>query len=610
MQALLTKLGLWLWHLVPANPIVLRVVYGSSCRTRHLWLRFAYLAVLLIVVLVALTSNVQMRTGTLADLAKGASTTFKWASITQLALMCFLAPMFAAGAITQERDAQTFNILLSTPLSNAQIVLGSLTSRLYFVFMLLVAGLPIFFITMVYGGVTANQIIESFAIAAGTAALTGSLAIAISMIRVGTRRTIFSFYLMIGVYLLAVYALGRWTGTWLEEAPLSIDNRRLSWLAPYHPFLALEVALNVISPPELGQVAGAGWPLKYFHAYPQVVYVVLTLAFSVVLTVLAMFFVRRAAKEGETTLLTALLARLNPRSTGERRRKPRHVWHNPVAWREAATRATAMNRGIGRYVLLCGGVVAAVVLLVKYATAGNGFDTPDARLWLSGLVMIEFGVILVVGTNTAATAMTKEKESNTLDLLLTTPLTSKYIVWGKLRGLVSFMMPMIAVPVISVLVFAVYDLLATEGVGVAHLESVLELAVLMVGFAAFACMLGLQVSLRSKQTVRAVMVSLGTLIVIVIVVTAVWWNITTALEEGGAFAAPFTPLTAIAVICNPAILFEGNEKELAGRIGMVRGLTLLGSALSVGFISLVVGSMYKSMVRNFDMTLRKQTATA
>ncbi|MFN8579650.1 MAG: hypothetical protein U0163_01540 [Gemmatimonadaceae bacterium] len=34
-------------------------------------------------------------------------------------------------------------------------------SRMYFLIMLLVAGLPIFFTTMVYGGVTASQIIEA-----------------------------------------------------------------------------------------------------------------------------------------------------------------------------------------------------------------------------------------------------------------------------------------------------------------------------------------------------------------------------------------------------------------------------------------------------------------
>jgi drug/metabolite transporter (DMT)-like permease len=47
--------------------------------------------------------------------------------------------------------------------------------------------------------------------------------------------------------------------------------------------------------------------------------------------------------------------------------------------------------------------------------------------------------------------MTKEKEAKTMDLLLTTPVTSKYILWGKLRGLVSFAAPLL-VTALSVLV--------------------------------------------------------------------------------------------------------------------------------------------------------------
>ncbi|HUU83445.1 MAG TPA: ABC transporter permease subunit [Phycisphaerae bacterium] len=608
MQVALTRLWLWFWHLLMGNPILVRVVQGASKRPRHLWLRFTYLAVLLLVVLIALSSQIQTAGGSLADLAKGASMTFKWASMTQLALMCFLAPIFTAGAITQERDAQTFNILLSTPLSNAQIVFGSLMSRLYFVIMLLLAGLPIFLITMVYGGVTASQIIESFIIAGSTAVLTGSLAIAIAMVRVGTRRTIFSFYLMIGLYLLVLYALGRWSGTWFADAPESIDGRKLSWLAALHPFLCLEVALNQIPAPELGEIASVGSPAKYFLAYPQRVYVVLTLGLSFVLTVLSMFFVRRGAKEGERTFFSALAAKLGRIPAGERTRSPRRVWKNPVAWREAATRASAATRGLLRYSLLCGGVAAAVILLVFYIRDKATFGAAGAREWLSALVMIEFGVVLLVSTNTAATAMTKEKEANTLDLLLTTPLTSRYIVWGKLRGLVSFTVPLIAVPVFSVLLFAVYDLFFTTGVGVAHLESVLELAALMLAFTAWTCMLGLQISLRSRKTVQAVMVSLGLVIVICMAATGIWWKIIATFGAAGAALAPFTPFTAITVICDPSVLFE-SETALAKDLNLVRGLSLIGSALAVGMICLIVAAMYKAMVRNFDMTLRKQTAS-
>ncbi len=62
------------------------------------------------------------------------------------------ARFFTAGAITQEKDSQTYDILLATPLTNGQIVLGSMLSRLFFVVALLLSGIPVFSITQVFGG--------------------------------------------------------------------------------------------------------------------------------------------------------------------------------------------------------------------------------------------------------------------------------------------------------------------------------------------------------------------------------------------------------------------------------------------------------------------------
>src|SRR5208282_5878209 len=98
------------------------------------------------------------------------------------------APVFTAGAITQEKDSQTYDILLSTPLSNGQIVLGSLLSRMFFIIALLISGIPIFATTQIFGGVAINSIVESFMIAAATAFVTGAIAIAIAVLKVGTRR--------------------------------------------------------------------------------------------------------------------------------------------------------------------------------------------------------------------------------------------------------------------------------------------------------------------------------------------------------------------------------------------------------------------------------------
>jgi len=53
---------------------------------------------------------------------------------------------------------------------------------------------------------------------------------------------------------------------------------------------------------------------------------------------------------------------------GDRTRKPRYVWANPIAWREAKTKASANRAVILRYGFMAGGLIAAVVLVVMSST--------------------------------------------------------------------------------------------------------------------------------------------------------------------------------------------------------------------------------------------------
>ncbi|MFQ5807214.1 MAG: ABC transporter permease subunit, partial [Phycisphaerae bacterium] len=186
-MGILRDIGLWLWRLLPANPIMVRVVSAGGKRTRHLWARVVYLVALFIVMLVVGSQVLKLGgpAKSLADLAKQSTQTFMYVSLVQLFLMSFIAPVFTAGAITQEKDANTFHILLTTPLTNGQIVLGSLFSRIYFIWVLLLAGLPIFCITMLYGGVTTTEVFQSVALAACTGLVTGALAIMISVVKLG-----------------------------------------------------------------------------------------------------------------------------------------------------------------------------------------------------------------------------------------------------------------------------------------------------------------------------------------------------------------------------------------------------------------------------------------
>ena len=52
---------------------------------------------------------------------------------------------------------------------------------------------------------------------------------------------------------------------------------------------------------------------------------------------------------------------------GDRTRKPRGVWSNPIAWREAKTKASAARASVLRYGFIGLGVVGAIVLVVMHA---------------------------------------------------------------------------------------------------------------------------------------------------------------------------------------------------------------------------------------------------
>src|SRR6476469_888854 len=238
--------GEYLWRLLPANPILLRVVETGGKKKRDLFIRCGYLGLLIIVVVFALATSGGQSSGSmsLSSLTNTSKQTFRYMSYLQLLLVSLLAPIFTAGAITQEKDSQTYDILLATPLTNGQIVLGSLMSRLFFVIALLVSGIPIFSVTQIFGGVAIRSIVMSFAIAAATTFVTGSLAMAIATFKVGTRRTIFSFYLFIVIYLIGGMLLDRLPYFHRTFDPAEGHSTDTTWLTAFHPFLALRSIFN------------------------------------------------------------------------------------------------------------------------------------------------------------------------------------------------------------------------------------------------------------------------------------------------------------------------------------------------------------------------------
>lgn len=95
----------------------------------------------------------------------------------EMLLVAFIAPAFIAGAISSEREHQTFDLLRTTLLGPTSFVLGKLLSAMLYVLLLLLAAVPLQSIAFFFGGVAETEVILSFVILIVTALLFSTVGI-------------------------------------------------------------------------------------------------------------------------------------------------------------------------------------------------------------------------------------------------------------------------------------------------------------------------------------------------------------------------------------------------------------------------------------------------
>lgn len=77
----------------------------------------------------------------------------------QVLLVIYIGPSFTAGAITGEKERQTYNLLRTTLLPARSLLTGKLVSSLGYVFLLIFASLPIQSIAFLLGGVSLVEMV-------------------------------------------------------------------------------------------------------------------------------------------------------------------------------------------------------------------------------------------------------------------------------------------------------------------------------------------------------------------------------------------------------------------------------------------------------------------
>ncbi|HEX9549563.1 MAG TPA: ABC transporter permease [Candidatus Limnocylindrales bacterium] len=93
----------------------------------------------------------------------------------QTLMILVLAPASTAGTISSEREKQTLDLLAVTPISSVAIVVGKLLSALTWVFVLILASIPVTALVFVYGGVAPDDVFRGYAMLFVTAIAFGAL---------------------------------------------------------------------------------------------------------------------------------------------------------------------------------------------------------------------------------------------------------------------------------------------------------------------------------------------------------------------------------------------------------------------------------------------------
>jgi ABC-type transport system involved in multi-copper enzyme maturation permease subunit len=378
---------------------------------------------------------------TLADITMFAQSSFITLIVLQGIVTIVLVPNLVAGAITEEKERKTLPFVLGTELSSSEIVLGKLGARLLQFAVWIAAGLPVLFLLTLLGGVDPVWVMLA---EGGTLSLSyflATLSLLLSTLARGTRPAIRATLVLAAAWLvgpIVVFILA--FARVLPASMAGLTTFVNDWILASSPFAVPFSArtLRAIGPSAVFEAVG--WMAS------------LQLAYGTAFLVLAVCLLRPVfrAQEG---------------AAGQPRRASRAWWRrarppcgdDPMLWKERhPPRPGRVARFFGFLAALAvvGGIgygalrVALPLLYFQCAhLLSSDIQWADTPFWLErqrralnvflrGAVPILFSFFALVVTSGAACGITVERQSDTWDGLLTTPLSARAILRAKMVGAV------------------------------------------------------------------------------------------------------------------------------------------------------------------------------
>jgi ABC-type transport system involved in multi-copper enzyme maturation permease subunit len=327
----------------------------------------------------------------------------------QLAAVLLVAPAATAGAICVDRARGTLTHMMLTDLHDVEIVLGKLAARLLPVFALVATTVPVLALAGLLGGIIIEAIVTLTLITIALAVLGCALALALSVRATKVHEVLMAVY---GIEVIWIFGPLVWTI--LEE--MGVPYGPPDWWIESNPFFLAWAPYT--SPGVVGMAV-------YFWVLGAAILV------SAALIAYAVLRLRSAATMGSGSRARRAASWISrARQWVEVRRPGPSLDDDPVLWCEwRRTRPSRLARIIwGCYFVLAS---AATALSILMACSGS----VDIAALLTGF-QATIGLLLV--SISAPTALAEERARGSLEVLMTTPLSTDRIVlskwWGAYRS--------------------------------------------------------------------------------------------------------------------------------------------------------------------------------
>lgn len=492
-------------------PLLTRELTEQAARRRTFVLRTVYAAILYFcAVWLMLQKLGGWSTEAFSFLGQGEGI-FRDVAILQFIGIYLFLPAMTCGVLTSEKERDTLSTLLLTRLGPWSILLGKLFSRLVAMGSFFCLSMPLVAVAYSFGGVEAGQIAALAWTLAITSLQIGSLALACSAWCRTTGAAFMATYLVGAILIMvppfAFKVMGQdatnLVGAMFGYGGLVADSNGMAYEDP--PTVMLIGPLTCLGEGSADRPFGA----TVVRTTPMLLFAVACLVFA------RMVLWRRAFVPPSNLLLKAfrsldaLFHRMNQnkftRGIVLTRTDDALPLTEPIRWREITKRSLGTTRYLVR-LLLCLEIVVLIGMLFPYH---GDHVSSFAPVYISAWIVWIVAAFVIAIHSTGLIGL--EKSRQTIDVLLTTPLTSETIIYEKFAG-VSRMIRVFWIPLATVYLFQIWW---SSWVGSYQVSDVLFSLVrnllAMAIYPSLVAWLGFHMGMRCRSQAQATLATIGIL---------------------------------------------------------------------------------------------------